>query len=129
MAYVLIVIVLALIQFFGFGIAVGRARSKYDVAAPAASGHPVFDRYFRVQMNTLEQLICFLPAIWLFAQFVDARWAASLGAVYLAGRMIYFFSYVKDPKSRGIGFMLTSMPTLIMLIGVLWQAIKMLLPA
>jgi glutathione S-transferase len=128
MAYVLIVIVLALIQFIGFGIAVGRARSKYDVAAPAASGHPVFERYFRVHMNTLEQLICFLPAIWLFAQFVDPRWAASLGAVYLAGRMIYFFSYVKDPKSRGIGFMLTSVPTLIMLIGVLWQAIKMLFP-
>jgi glutathione S-transferase len=129
MAYVLIVIVLAILQFFGFGIAVGRARSKYDVAAPAASGHPVFERYFRVHMNTLEQLICFLPAIWLFAQFVDPRWAASLGAVYLAGRMLYFFSYVKDPKSRGIGFMLTSMPTLIMLLGVLWQAIKMLLPA
>jgi glutathione S-transferase len=128
MAYVLIVIVLALLQYIGFSFAVGNARSKYQVAAPATTGHPVFERYFRVHMNTLEQLICFLPAIWLFAQFVDPRWAAALGAVYLTGRMIFFFSYVKDPKSRSVGFMLSSLPTLIMLLGVLWQTVKMLLP-
>jgi glutathione S-transferase len=128
MAWVLIVMVLALLQFIGFGFAVGRARAKHGVAAPATTGHPVFERTFRVQMNTLEQLVVFLPAVWLFAQFIDPRWAASLGAVYLAGRMIYFFSYVKDPKSRSLGFALTSLPILIMLAGVLYAAVKMLLP-
>jgi glutathione S-transferase len=88
MAWVLIVMVLALLQFYGFGIAVGRARVRHGVAAPATTGHPVFERYFRVQMNTLEQLVAFLPAIWLFAQFYDPRWAAALGAVYLTGRQI-----------------------------------------
>jgi glutathione S-transferase len=127
-AWVLIVIVLALLQFIGFGIAVGRARSRYGVMAPATGGHPEFERYFRVHMNTLEQLVAFLPAVWLFAQFIDPRWAAALGAVYLAGRMLYFFSYVKDPKSRGLGFALTALPTLFMLAGVLYAAVKMLLP-
>jgi glutathione S-transferase len=127
MAWVLIVIVLALAQFIGFGIAVGGARSRYGVRAPATSGHPEFERYFRVQMNTLEQLVVFLPAIWLFAQFISPRWAAALGAVYLAGRMIYFMSYVKDPKTRGLGFGLTSLPILVMLLGVLYAAVMMLL--
>jgi uncharacterized MAPEG superfamily protein len=127
MAWVIIVMVLALLQFYGFGIAVGRARVQHGVAAPATTGNPVFERYFRVQMNTLEQLVVFLPAIWLFAQFVDPHWAAGLGAVYLAGRLLYFMSYVKDPKSRGLGFALTSLPILIMLGGVLYQAVMMLL--
>jgi glutathione S-transferase len=126
MAYVLIVIVLALVQFIAFGIAVGRARARFQITAPATSGNPEFERYFRVHMNTLEQLIAFLPAVWLFAQFVDPRWAAALGVVYLVGRQLYFMSYVKEPKARGMGFMLTAMPTLIMLVGVLWEAIRML---
>lgn len=127
MAWVLIIIVLALAQFIGFGIAVGGARSRYGVRAPATSGHPEFERYFRVQMNTLEQLVVFLPAIWLFAQFISPRWAAALGAVYLAGRMIYFMSYVKDPKTRSLGFGLTMLPILVMLLGVLYAAVMMLL--
>lgn len=127
MAWVLIVIVLALLQFYGFGIAVGRARARHGIAAPATTGHPEFERCFRVQMNTLEQLVAFLPAIWLFAQFIDPHWAAGLGVVYLVGRQIYYFSYVKDPKTRSLGFGLTSLPILIMLAGVLYTAVKMLL--
>jgi glutathione S-transferase len=127
MAWVLIVMVLALFQFYGFGVAVARARSRHGIAAPAITGHPGFERYFRVQMNTLEQLVAFLPAIWLFAQFVDPHWAAGLGVVYLTGRQIYFFSYVKDPRTRSLGFGLTSMPILIMLAGVLYAAVMMLL--
>ncbi len=127
MAWVLIVIVLAIFQFIFFGFAVGRARGTHGVPAPAQSGHPVFERYFRVHMNTLEQLVAFLPAIWLFAQFVDPHWAAALGAVYLIGRTIYFASYVKEPKSRGLGFLLTALPTMVMLLGVAWEALMMLL--
>jgi uncharacterized MAPEG superfamily protein len=96
------------------------------VAAPAVTGHAIFERYFRAQMNTQEQLLLFLPAIWLFAQFISPRWAAVLGAVYLAGRTLYFISYVKDPASRHIGFLLTAAPTLTMLGGVLLEAVRML---
>jgi Tfp pilus assembly protein PilE len=126
MAYVLIVMVLALLQFAAFGIAVGRARHRYGVAAPAVTGPAVFERYFRAQMNTLEQLVMFIPALWLFAQFISAHWAAALGAVYLLGRTLYFMSYVKQPASRQPGFLLTVVPTFIMLGGVLFEALRML---
>jgi len=126
MAYVLLVIVLALLQYIFFSIAVGRARGKYGVHAPAVAGNEHFERYFRVHMNTLEQLIVFIPAVWLFAQFVSPHWAAGLGGVYLVGRVVYFLSYVKDPKSRGLGFALTSVPSLVMLVGVLVEALRML---
>jgi glutathione S-transferase len=128
MAYVLIVLVLALLQFYGFGIAVGRARARHGVAAPATTGHPLFERCFRVQMNTLEQLVALLPATWLFAQFIDPHWAAGLGGVYLIGRQIYYVSYVKEPKSRSLGYGLSVLPIFIMLGGVLYAAVRMLLP-
>lgn len=127
MAWVLIVSVLALFQYQLFGIAVGRARARYGIHAPATAGHPVFERYFRVHMNTLEQLVMFLPSVWLFAQFIHPLWAAGLGGVYLLGRQLYFMSYVKEPKSRGLGFGLSSVPILAMLAGVLYAAIRMLL--
>jgi glutathione S-transferase len=128
MPWVVIVIVLALFQFIFFGAAVGWARARYQIRAPATTGNEVFERYFRVQMNTVEQLLVFIPAIWLFAALVSAKWAAVLGVVYLAGRLIYFFSYVKDPRSRSLGFALSSLPGILMLLGVLVVAIVRLLP-
>lgn len=119
MDWVVIIIVLALLQFIGFGVAVGRARAKHRVSAPATTGPADFERVFRVHMNTLEQLVVFVPAIWLFAQQVSPRWAFILGTIYLAGRFVYFFSYIRDPKSRSLGFALTSLPFMIMLAGVL----------
>jgi glutathione S-transferase len=125
MAWVLIVMALALVQFVFFGMAVGWARGRFKVQAPATTGNEVFERYHRVHMNTLEQLIVFLPALWLYAQFISPRWAAALGAVYLAGRMIYFFSYVKDPKSRSLGFALSMLPNLVLLGGLLIEGVHM----
>jgi glutathione S-transferase len=115
MALVEIVTVLALLQFIYFGVLVGRARERFGVKAPAISGHEIFERYFRVQMNTLELLVIFLPALWLATAFVAARWAALLGAVYLIGRFVYLRAYVAEPSKRSIGFALTSVPILVLL--------------
>src|ERR1700679_3233987 len=100
MPLVQIVVGLALAQFLFFCFAVGKARGTYKVAAPATTGNEVFERYFRVQMNTLELLVMFVPGIWMFGFYVSANVAAGLGAIYLIGRGIYFFSYIKDPKKR-----------------------------
>ena len=127
MSYVYIVVALALLQFVFFGIAVGWARGKYKVAAPATTGNEVFERYFRVQMNTLEQLVVFVPSVLLFAQLRDANWAAGLGAVYLVGRVIYFVTYTRNPKGRGLGFMLTQLPNAILVVGVLISGIRLAL--
>ena len=119
MALVNLIVALALLQFFAFATAVGVARERYNVAAPATTGNEVFERYFRVQMNTLELLVMFVPAIWMFGFYVSANIAAGLGALYIIGRVIYFFSYVKDPKKRSLGFGLSAGPVAVLVIGAL----------
>jgi len=119
MAYVHLVIVCALLEFLLFGYAVGRARSRYNVPAPAMSGHEVFDRYFRAQMNTLEQLVVFLPSIWLFAHYINAWAAVALGVVFILGRALYFRGYVQSAESRHAGFTLSAIPNVTLLVGAL----------
>lgn len=123
MELVILVVCLALIQYIYFSINVGRARMKYGVRAPAMSGNPVFERYLRVQQNTLEQLILFIPVQFMFAWSADnLQWygneiAAALGVVWLVGRGLYARGYVKEPLSRSIGFMLTIVPSMLLLGG------------
>ena len=83
---VAIVTALALIQYLVIGALVGRARVKGGVQAPAISGDPIFERYFRAHQNTLEQLILFVPSLWIFAHYVSAPVAAGLGLVFIIGR-------------------------------------------
>ncbi len=126
MELVAIVIVLALLEFVAFGALVGRARGRYGVKAPAISGHEVFDRYFRVHYNTMELLVVFVPAIWLFGLYVSPAWGAAIGAVYLVARIIYFRSYVADPAKREFGFGLSVAPIFVLLIGALVGAVRVL---
>ena len=127
MAYVQLVIVLALLEFLLFCYAVGRARVRYKVAAPAMSGHEVFDRYFRVQMNTLEQLVVFLPSIWLFADYINAWAAVALGVLFIIGRALYFRGYVQAAESRHAGFVLSAIPNVTLLIGAFIGVIRAIL--
>src|SRR5579859_1127581 len=124
MPLVHIVLGLALAQFLFFGFAVGKGRGTYKVSAPATTGNEMFERYFRVQMNTLELLIIMVPSMVLFAQYDGAYVAAGLGVIYLVGRMIYFTSYVKNPKSRSMGYGLSAFPVLVMLAGAIIGAIR-----
>lgn len=128
MAWTGIIIIIALFEFFAFGFAVARARIRYNCPAPATTGNEMFERYYRVQMNTLEQLVVFIPATVLFAWVFDPRWAAALGTVWIIGRLVYFRSYVRDPRSRALGFALTAIPSLSMLAMALarlaWQLIR-----
>ncbi|MFK7887859.1 MAG: MAPEG family protein [Gammaproteobacteria bacterium] len=120
---VAIVTALILLQYFYFSISVGAARGRTGVSAPATSGHPEFDRYFRVQQNTLEQLIIVLPSLWLFGTYVDARIAAGLGLVFIVGRFIFARAYVNDPAKRTIGFVTGFFATAILLLGGLGGAV------
>jgi glutathione S-transferase len=117
MPYVDIVTALALLQFIVFGMQVGGARSKYGIKAPAVAGNEIFERFFRVQQNTLEQLVVFVPGLYLFSRYWNPLWGAGLGVVYLIGRQIYAASYVKDPAKRGPGFGMTFLPTVVLIVG------------
>jgi len=123
MEAVVIVTVLALMQYMFFGIQVGGAHQKYGVTAPTMSGDPKFDRVNRVHQNTLEQLIVLIPALWIYAHYVNPLWGAGMGVVYLIGRFIYRAEYLKDPSTRTLGFSLSFLPGAVMLVWVLIVAI------
>jgi glutathione S-transferase len=123
MAYVDIVTVLAVLQFIMFGFQVGRARGKYGVKAPATTGNEIFERVFRIQQNTLEQLVGFLPGIYLFGRYFSPKWAAALGVIYLVGRQIYATTYALDPSKRSLGYGLSFVPVAVLLIGGLIGAV------
>lgn len=101
-----LVTLLAVLLMFGTAFAVGRARGRYQVHAPATSGHPAFERAFRVQMNTLEAALLFLPTLWLAAHYGFAFWAGIAGLVWLAARAWYALAYLQEAARRGGGFVL-----------------------
>jgi len=117
MAWLQLVTLLALLEYFGFSYAVGNARATYGVKAPAISGNEVFERYFRVQQNTLELLIVFVPLLWIAASYWDSAWVAAVGAVFVVGRLLYFRGYVREPRKRHIGFILSVVPIALLAVG------------
>ncbi len=110
MPWVDLVTLFAVLEFLGMVWLVGRARVKYSVRAPSTGGNEHFERWFRVQQNTLETLIMFLPALWIAAHYWSAGWMALIGMVYLIGRVIYLISYVRDPRTRTLGYVLSIAP-------------------
>lgn len=123
MLYVSIVTSIMLIQLFVFSLKVGMARDKDGVNAPAIIGNDHFERCYRVHYNSIELLIIAIPSMWMFANHVHALIAAGLGFIYVIGRVIYAKAYVADPATRGIGFMISMVPTLILMLGALIGAI------
>ena len=127
MEYTAIVTVLILLQFTWFGFQVGAMRGKHEIKAPAVSGAPEFDRSFRVHYNTMEQLVVFVPVLWLYAHMVNPMWGAGFGIVFLVARFIYQSAYLKDPAGRSLGATLTFLPALVMMIWVLVKAVMTLI--
>jgi len=139
MIFPALIVVLALLLYLVFTVNVMRARGKYGIKAPATTGHPEFERYLRVQMNTLEQLIAFLPSLWLFGVFwMGPLWegavfwtgphvAATVGAVWIVGRILYAKGYYANAEKRYLGMMLTLLSTTILLLGALGGIVKKLL--
>jgi glutathione S-transferase len=107
----------AVFVFFWTGMLVARARAKHGVQAPATTGNPDFERVFRVQANTAEQLLIFLPSLWLFAVWFGDLWAAAIGVIWPIGRILYAVAYSKAAEKRGPGFGLTALPTMVLAIG------------
>lgn len=121
-----LITVLALLLYLTLTINVAKARAKYKVFAPQMSGEPRFERVLRVQQNTSEQLILFLPALWLFAQFVSPLWGAGIGAVWIIGRILYTWGYYQAAERRLLGFAISVLTTLLLLLGSLLEIITTL---
>lgn len=127
MHLVYLVILVALAEYLLLGVLVARARGRYQVAAPAVTGHPEFERCFRVQQNTLEQLIVVIPAMWIFGLTLSPLWSAILGLAFVLGRGLYAYGYLRHPARRHHGFTLGFIATLALLAGGLLGTIKALL--
>jgi uncharacterized membrane protein YecN with MAPEG domain len=117
MHYVSFVAAVALLEYVLISLQTGQARQKYNVQAPATTGDPIFERHYRVQQNTVEQLVVFLPSLFLFANYVSPFWAAMLGWVFIAGRFLYARGYIADPAKRSTGFTIGFVATAILLLG------------
>jgi glutathione S-transferase len=110
---------LAIMFYFITSMNVSKARATFGVKAPAMSGNPDFERVFRVQLNTLEWLPIFLPALWLFAIYISDAIAAAIGVVWIAGRVLYMIGYSRAAAKRGPGFAIQAVAAFILWLGAL----------
>jgi uncharacterized MAPEG superfamily protein len=127
MELVFLVIIAALVVYIVMTGLVGRARSKYNVKAPAMTGHPDFERANRVHQNTLESLIVFIPAVWIFGLYVSPLWGAGLGALFVVARVIYAVGYLRAADKRGVGAGLTAVANMVLVVGALVGVVRALL--
>lgn len=116
MQYVHLVAALAILQFFFFGAMTGKARRESGLKAPAVVGHDGFERMYRVQINTLETLVAFLPALLIAGGYWPSMLVSVLGLAYIVGRFIYWRSYVNNPSTRALGFIISMLPTLVLIV-------------
>ncbi|MEH6550769.1 MAG: MAPEG family protein [Pseudomonadales bacterium] len=124
MELVALVTIFMCLQLTYFMMNVGGARGKSGVSAPATTGDEIFERHYRVHMNTIEQLVITLPLLWVAGSYFDAQIAAGLGLVFIVGRFMYAAGYVKEPVKRGAGMGIGSLATLGLLGCSLWGVIS-----
>jgi glutathione S-transferase len=126
--YTALVTCLAILFYFFTSIQVSKARSAFGIKVPATSGNPDFERVFRVQMNTLEWMPIFLPSLWLFAIYIGDLYAAVLGLIWIAGRLLYLIGYSQAAAKRGRGFAVQALAGIILWAGALgaivWRIVQ-----
>lgn len=105
---------------------VGRARGRYGVKAPATTGHADFERVFRMQMNTVESTVAFLPCLWLATQYFSPLFAGIAGLVWVAARVWYAFAYAQAANKRGAAFIIAAAAAGALLAAGLWGLLRAL---
>lgn len=123
MHWIALITVLVLIEYIVFQGFVGAARQKGQVPAPKVTGDEHYERWYRVQLNTVEQLVVFLPALWLCAHLGATTVATVAGFVFVVARPIYAVSYVRDPEKRALGFVLGWLANIVLVLRAAWSAV------
>jgi len=116
-----------LLVYFAVTFQVGQARRKYKVPAPEMHGAAEFMRVVRVQMNTLEQMVIFLPLLWMAALCSHDGIAAGIGVLWPVSRILYAVGYYKAAEKRHIGFLLGFLVVLVLFGLVAVQLVRSLL--
>jgi glutathione S-transferase len=115
---------LALALYMVVSLVAGQARAKYRIKAPAVTGHEQFERAYRVQMNTVEQMVFFLPALWLCAALLSDKGAAVGGLVWVIGRVVYAVSYLAAPEKRGPGMGISMLAQIGLFLGAAYGLVR-----
>lgn len=126
MEYVALVTLLLLCQYVVFMGLCGRARVQSGLLAPAMTGDETFERAYRVQMNTVEQLVIALPAMWVSATYFSPMIAASLGLCFFIGRLLFRIAYMSDPEKRAPGMLIGFSANLALIGTGIWGAFSSL---
>lgn len=121
-----LVTLLVVFLLFVAALNVGRARVRYRIKAPAVTGHELFERAFRIHMNTLENAVVLLPVLWVYAAFIGDRGAGVMGLVWVVGRSWYALAYQRDPAKRSAGFALALLAFAGLGVGALWGVVKVI---
>ena len=121
-----LVTLLVILLMFLTGLNVARARGRYGIKAPAVTGHEMFERAFRIQMNTLENAAIMLPALWLYALLIGDLGAGVMGAIWLVARIWYAIAYQNDPKKRSAGFGIAMLAVIGLWGGALWGVLRVM---
>jgi len=111
MKFTALVTLAALLFTFALSGRTGTMRRKLGIIAPATTGDLEFEKANRTHYNTIEQLVLFVPLLWLGAGVIGDLWAAALGFVWLVGRTMYARAYRTDPTKRGPGMIVTVLAT------------------
>jgi uncharacterized membrane protein YecN with MAPEG domain len=127
MEYATLIVLVALLQYIWFTARVGVKRGKYHINAPACEGDENWERLFRVQQNTMEQLIVLIPACYAFAYYLSPTWVLLPGGLFIIGRFFYSAEYVKDPKTRVPGMVMTMLANVILVLGALFGVVKVMI--
>lgn len=117
--YTIGALLLALLVYTWATLRVGRARSKFNVPAPAVHGDENFERVFRAHQNTVEQMVMFLPLLVLAAWLWGDLYAAGYGVIWSLGRILYVEGYARAAGKREIGFLLSGALSLLVLVALL----------
>ena len=127
MEYSIAIILIALLQFIFFTGRVGFSRGKYDIKAPKTTGNERWERIFRIQQNTMEQLLIFIPAMLIFSLYVSATWVLLPGILFIVGRHIYSRLYLESPENRGPGMVLSFFTNIALVIsGLIGVSLKLI---
>ena len=79
----------------------------------------MFEKGFRVQQNTLEQLVIFIPGTYAFAYYVSQKWVWIPAALFIIGRLVYSHEYLTKPGSRAPGMAMTLLANVTLVLGTL----------
>lgn len=117
---VALITILTVLLLAGCMAYVGRARGRHGVKAPATTGPEGFERALRVQANTNEAALMFLPALWVASAYTPAWIAITLGAAWWLARLAYAFAYANPARRRGLPFLVSVLALVGLVLAALW---------